>query len=153
MWTIFRLLKALLTPQLFLVALVVCWKVWSLRNLEIHDSEHGFPLDVVQWASDYLDSYHSAQCPNRLNRLTLLAQNWVPPDPGFVKINVYVALPAGSSWWRDMNKVNVCGGLGRSCRSHHGRRSDCVASWSLRGCGSCLDQGDCRDSLFTNLSI
>lgn len=43
MWTIFKKLKDSLPTELFLTSLVVCWKVWEMRNLDLHGETRSFP--------------------------------------------------------------------------------------------------------------
>lgn len=52
-WTLFRKLKDSLSPELFLTSLVVCWKVWDIRNSETYGGSRGFPPDIVEWASNF----------------------------------------------------------------------------------------------------
>lgn len=43
MWSILHWLNRSLKPELYLVSLVVCWKIWEVRNLEVHGETRGFP--------------------------------------------------------------------------------------------------------------
>lgn len=60
-WSLYQKWKTSLSKEMFLVALVICWKVWDIRNKEIHGVEEGFTGDLVVWASEYLESYQRAQ--------------------------------------------------------------------------------------------
>lgn len=100
MWYIFCLLRRSVSEDLFLVGLVIWWKVWDMRNKELHGIEVGFPSDLVKWATEYLACYHSAQVkpppafPNPLPNI------WVPPDPGTIKVNVDATLPEKTNFIR-----------------------------------------------------
>lgn len=61
MWTFFHLLRFSLDEDVFLLALVVCWKCWEIRNKDMHRSLLAIPPDIVLWSQRYLEAYKSAQ--------------------------------------------------------------------------------------------
>lgn len=93
MWEVLQNLKRSLPSDLYLVSLVMCWKIWEDRNLEVHGHARGFPLDLVAWLSAYLDLYSNAQGPTHGSQLLASSTDWTPPKEGTMKINVDVALP------------------------------------------------------------
>lgn len=93
MWSIYQLLKMRLQSDLFLVSLVICWKVWEVRNLETHGDSRGFPSDVLRWSSEYLRSYQEAQATSSISHTPPFQATWAPPDRGKIKINVDVGFP------------------------------------------------------------
>lgn len=60
MWAIIQIFQARLSPDLFLVALTICWKAWDIRNKEAHDSLVAIPGDVVHWSDTFLSNYKAA---------------------------------------------------------------------------------------------
>lgn len=44
-----------------MIALIMLWKTWELRNKEVHGSVEGFPSDLVRWAKEFLTTYQEAQ--------------------------------------------------------------------------------------------
>lgn len=100
MWTIFAHLKDCLPRELFLLGLVLCWKVWAIRNDQLHGSNSGFPMDVVGWCSEFIKAYHHAQSPIPSPSLHTGNVEWLPPTSGLIKVNVDVALPSKSDFFR-----------------------------------------------------
>lgn len=47
MWLILRAIKGQFSKELFLVVVVICWKIWEVQNSEMHGLEEGFPSDLV----------------------------------------------------------------------------------------------------------
>lgn len=97
---IFTTMKKHLHPDQFLVALVLGWKIWDLRNKEVHGSTDGFLSDIVGWARRYLRTYQEAQVPGISRAQQNLAQSWTPPAGDFIKINVDAALPKENDFYR-----------------------------------------------------
>lgn len=93
MWQLFQMFKRSLQPDLFLVGLVICWKVWEVRNLELHGDPHGFPSNVYRWSSEFLQTYHEAQVPSSAVPGTILPSSWEPPARDVIKVNVDAAFP------------------------------------------------------------
>lgn len=54
-------LKEHLSADTFMIALIMLWKTWELRNKEVHGSVEGFPYDLVRWAKEFLTTYQEAQ--------------------------------------------------------------------------------------------
>lgn len=96
-WNILQNLRQSLSPELFLVSLVVCWKVWDVRNGEVHGGERGFPPDLVAWGSDFLNIYKLAQQRESVIKSPELPTIWQPPGRDAIKINVDVGLPSQSN--------------------------------------------------------
>lgn len=99
-WLLFRKLKRELPKQEFLVGLVIWWKAWEIRNKEVHGVEGGAPSDLVAWASEFLKVYQEAQAKPLPTATAALPAIWIPPDPGFVKVNVDVAFPVKADFIR-----------------------------------------------------
>lgn len=95
MWAILEVLRRSLSAELFLDAMVLCWKLWEIRNNELHGSLDDSPGDSVAWASDFRAIYLAAQLGDAVERDNIVAVQWRPPDPGTIKINVDLALPTG----------------------------------------------------------
>lgn len=45
----------------FLVGLVIWWKMWDIRNKEVHGAPEDIPSDVVEWSRAYLEIYQASQ--------------------------------------------------------------------------------------------
>lgn len=93
MWSLFQLLKCSLQLDLFLVGLVICWKVWEVQNLGIHGDPRGFPSDVHRWSSEFLQSFREAHVTSSVVPVPLLPSSWEPPMRDMIKVNVDVAFP------------------------------------------------------------
>lgn len=74
----------------------MCWKVWEVRNLEVHGDARGFPPNVVAWATAFLDSYAQAQHMSLSSNSPPLPCTWELPDRDTMKVNVVVTLPPHS---------------------------------------------------------
>lgn len=94
------MMKKFLSPDQFLVALVLAWKIWEIRNKEVHGLNDGFPPDLVEWSREYLRTYQEAQGSGMGLQLQQSPQSWIPPIDGFIKINVDAALPTGKDFYR-----------------------------------------------------
>lgn len=94
MCSIFQWLKEKLLPDLFHIGLVVCWKVWKMRNLEFLGEDR--PPDVVAWATAFLDSYKQAQLRNSISTTPALPNTWTPHNRSNIKVNVDVGLTPNS---------------------------------------------------------
>lgn len=108
MRSIFSKLNNSLSYDLFLVALVLCWKIWDMRNKQLY-GEKAFLKDF--WLAKFPASLHKpASSPQ---------DHWIPPPSCTVKINVDFGLPKGMNYHYvggvlGMNLVNVSGGLGKN---------------------------------------
>lgn len=60
MWTIVTSLRSSLSADVFLLAMMVLWKSWELRNMEVQNSPNDVPPDIVSWCSDYLKIFQAA---------------------------------------------------------------------------------------------
>lgn len=100
MWAVLEVLKKRLLQELFLDAIILCWKIWEIRNKEIHGSMEDLPTDIMTWVRDFRTSYEAAQIGDTMARETRLEEEWHPPEPGITKINVDVALPLGQDFFR-----------------------------------------------------
>lgn len=100
MWILIQALKKSLSSDLFLISLVVCWKLWEGRNLDVHGEERSFPADVVSWSKAFLEAYRAAQGPQQELFSPVRPETWSPPKEDFIKINVDVALPEGVDFYR-----------------------------------------------------
>lgn len=94
-WLLFQRMRAALSPEDFLVGLIMWWKSWEIRNKEFHGIGEGVPSDVVVWSREYLALYHEAQIKPPPADHVPLPSVWIPPDPGSIKVNVDVAFPEG----------------------------------------------------------
>lgn len=110
MWEVLQNLKRSLPSDLYLVSLVMCWKIWEDMNLEVHGYARGFPSDLVAWLSACLDLYSNAQGPTHGSQLPASSTDWTPPKEGTIKINVDVALPENADcFWTSLVARNSSG--------------------------------------------
>lgn len=116
-WLLFRRMKDALPHEELLVGLVIWWKSWEIRNKEIYGVEEGVPSDVVQWSREYLALYQESQIKPPPPEPEVLPSIWVPPDPGFIKVNVDVAYPENADFIR----------VGMVAKNEHG-----VTKWWAR---------------------
>lgn len=100
MWTIFSIMKARLSKEWLLVAVVICWKIWHVRNNEVHGGTEGFPSDLLLWAKEFVKLFQEAQGSALVVSSPTPPQIWVPPDPGLIKINVDAAFPNAANFFR-----------------------------------------------------
>lgn len=100
MWEIMAVLRRLLSPELFLDAVVICWNIWEVRNTELHGSLEELPGNIATWAREYRKLYEEAQLGNGMKSDNTLESQCKPPEPGVIKINVDVGLPAGLDSFR-----------------------------------------------------
>lgn len=56
-WMLFNHMEAHLAPDNFLIDMVIWWKVWELRNKEVHGVMDGLCSDLVSWSRDFLAAY------------------------------------------------------------------------------------------------
>lgn len=94
-WAWIMELHRSLETSIFLVALVVMWKIWHLCNQDVHSEPASAPSDIVQWSTDYLKTYHDAQLPGMVTNPQDQTTNWTPPPAGSIKVNVDAAFPEG----------------------------------------------------------
>ncbi|XP_012852902.1 PREDICTED: uncharacterized protein LOC105972486 [Erythranthe guttata] len=98
-WTWLQFLKMSLSNDNFLLAVVVCWKLWDLRNNIIH-GESGFRVDeLVPWFKSYLVMFNEARSPTLPLKERSNPIAWQPPPHGVVKVNYDVAIPPGSNFY------------------------------------------------------
>lgn len=98
----FRFLRTKLDGEECLLAAVVCWRVWWLRNQLIHGSKEDVGGDVVEWAAHFLEAYKTAQIP-KLRTTVKLLDKWIPrfTHPDFFQVAVVVRDEGGSClWWK-----------------------------------------------------
>lgn len=55
---------------------------------------------MVEWAREYRASFEAAQLGDMDNSGSKLEDTWHPPNPGFIHVNVDVALPAGQNFFQ-----------------------------------------------------
>lgn len=85
-----------LLEELFLVALVICWKIWEVKNSEVHGSTEGFPPYLC---CGRRNSFPFTKRRKVRSRQTL-PQTWSPPDSGIIKLNVDVAFSVETNFFR-----------------------------------------------------
>lgn len=100
MWAILEHLRKVLSQDLFLDALVVCWKIWELRNKELHGELDDIPRDIVSWSKEFRSSFLAAQIGNAKEGAADSDGQWCSPPPGHIKVNVDVAIPKGKDFFR-----------------------------------------------------
>lgn len=61
-----------------MIALIMLWKTWELRNKEVHGSVEGFPSNLVRWAKEFLTTYQEAQTKPVSSSSMHLPQVWIP---------------------------------------------------------------------------
>lgn len=93
-WVLF--LKERCDSDTFLLAVVVMWKQWEIRNSEVHGSKFYPSADVVSWSQEFLERFWGAQVhlPPRSN--PQVGSVWSPPPPGYIKINTDASFPGNS---------------------------------------------------------
>lgn len=57
----FRWLRDELDMDGFILACVVCWRIWLARNQLAHGSTERVELNIVEWAVHFLEAYRVAQ--------------------------------------------------------------------------------------------
>lgn len=92
--------KAQSSPDLFLLALVIWWKTWEVRNVELHGSNERIPIEIVEWSREYITLYNEAQTKPTPSSSVSLPCIWIPPYPGCIKVNVDAAFPENSNFFR-----------------------------------------------------
>lgn len=98
-WALLQMFKHKLANEDFLVAMVVWWKAWEMRNKEVFGEEI-VQQDILGWAKKYLEGYLELQVkPPPADSIPLPAI-WIPPDPGYIKVNVDVAYPEKAEFIR-----------------------------------------------------
>lgn len=100
LWTWFATLRSQLFDANFLLALVVAWKAWELRNNEIHASPMGASMDIVNWSQTFLQLFQDAQVDSEVCRAATYETNWSPPPADFIKLNVDAAFPPSAEYYR-----------------------------------------------------
>lgn len=110
-WAWLSHLRSSLDADTYLLAVVVMWKAWEIRNSEVHGSTSISTGELVQWCQVYLDSYWRAQTP-ALSRVSSSNTNskWSPPPPDFIKINTGVSFPTNHSDMRICMVARDCSG-------------------------------------------
>lgn len=74
------------------LASVICWRIWFIRNQLVHESSELLGEDIVAWVANYITSYRAAQFPQP-SKLLPLRRSEVPPSAPRVKINFDVGFP------------------------------------------------------------
>lgn len=110
MWHIFRVLRSHLEGEYFLIALVICWKLWDIRNAEVHGNEAHCPPNLVRWATDFVKMYWEAQRGELVDTATVFRHSWRPPDPGVFKLNVDASFPVAGISFRISMVARDCHG-------------------------------------------
>lgn len=49
--------------NLLVVACVVCWRIWWWRNQVVNGGRVAMTEDLIEWASHFIEAYHTAQLP------------------------------------------------------------------------------------------
>lgn len=97
----------------FELLVAVFWSIWHARNLFLFERKKVDPLISMAKAEAVLDSYRRIKASNLLhldNRLIMKQQQWNPPPPGWLKINVDAAT----------NTEKMLAGLGAFVRDSNG---------------------------------
>lgn len=79
------------------LASVVCWRMWWTKNEVVHGSDGGVGEDIVEWASNFLAAYRSAQLPRALQP-GAPCDSWQAQGAGQVKVNFDVDYVAESHY-------------------------------------------------------
>lgn len=79
-WAWLTFLRSSLASETYLLAVVVMWKLWEVRNAEVHDTPTLSSPEIIQWCQVYLESYWSAQTPHIGRHFPSTAfSEWSPP--------------------------------------------------------------------------
>ncbi|XP_012844333.1 PREDICTED: uncharacterized protein LOC105964354 [Erythranthe guttata] len=155
MWKWLEHLRNKLSDELFLLAVIICWKAWEIRNREIHDEDCLKTEELVTWCNLYLYEFQQAQIP----RLPATGRNfqtqWNPPPDGFIEINFDAAVPQGESFYSvsmvARDREGECRWWAVRRYPGHPRAVDCEAHAALKainiaktqGWTSIILEGDC----------
>lgn len=115
----------------------------------MHGSLESSTLDLVKWSTEYFEVYRDAQIPSNSSTPSALPSTWTPLGCGFIKLNVDVAFPKASDFYRigivAHNDHGDCmvgsEGVTRSSNTpppRWGSHSD--STWSTSCCGKSLAQ-------------
>lgn len=66
----------------------------------MHGSLESSPSDLVKWSTEYFEVYRDAQIPSNSSTSLALPSTWTPLGCGFIKLNVDVAFPKASDFYR-----------------------------------------------------
>lgn len=56
-----RFLRSRLDAGVFVLACVVCWRIWWIRNRIVHGEMEGAGGDIVEGVDHFLEAYQAAQ--------------------------------------------------------------------------------------------
>ncbi|XP_012844351.1 PREDICTED: uncharacterized protein LOC105964372 [Erythranthe guttata] len=85
----------LLDKETFILALVVAWKAWDNRNLDMKGEKYLLSCELVTWSCNYLATFKAAQIRPNANLTQLHPSEWIPPPLDVIKLNFDSALPIG----------------------------------------------------------
>ncbi|XP_012857529.1 PREDICTED: uncharacterized protein LOC105976816 [Erythranthe guttata] len=109
-WSWLEYLEQTLAKEYFLLAVVVCWKVWEMRNRQLHGEECFKLADIIGWCSVYLQTFNEAQFRPLKPPSPNLQEVWQPPPTGTLKVNVDAAFPLGQDYYNISLVARDCTG-------------------------------------------
>jgi len=78
--------------------IVTLWAIWYAKRKIIHENIHQSPLSTYYFVERFLADLGTSKSTGNARQPTQAKQTrWIPPPPGFVKINVDAALAKNST--------------------------------------------------------
>ncbi|XP_012858039.1 PREDICTED: uncharacterized protein LOC105977277 [Erythranthe guttata] len=99
MWNWISLARAFLQRDKLLLALIIAWKAWDVRNKLMHREEAMEAKYLITWGQDFLIEFQKAMVLTPEIQTRSLSTAWSPPPEGCIKINVDAALPKGMVYY------------------------------------------------------
>ncbi|KAL0329501.1 UNVERIFIED_CONTAM: putative mitochondrial protein [Sesamum radiatum] len=82
-------LSAKLSTTEFAFVTMVCWTIWWTRNLKLANKEFLLPLQVIEFAHNYLTAFsaHGNSLSKGLSASMENLHKWIHPPPDSIKVN------------------------------------------------------------------
>jgi hypothetical protein len=83
-----------LSREAFVEMAVTLWAIWFARRRLIHDGEHQSPLSTYSFVRRFIEDLATLPVPVKVARSGVAkagSPKWLPPPPGYIKINVDAA--------------------------------------------------------------
>ncbi|XP_012859003.1 PREDICTED: uncharacterized protein LOC105978134 [Erythranthe guttata] len=99
-WQWFNHLHILLGPDKIELALIITWKLWDIRNKQLHGEPTIQLSEVLNWCDNFLDVYRQQLQPSPPTDRVVQTDVWCPPPLGTYKINFDAAFPDSQDYYR-----------------------------------------------------